>query len=307
MAPRFFIPNLANEPGAGREPGDGSTRGFDGRTTKGTRMPYVRAGDIRIHYQEKGNGPEAILFVHGNIASWRWWEEIMELLPEEEYHSYAPDSRGCGLTDKPHHGHSIEQFAEDVEAFADALNLKEFTLVGHSLGGASALRHTITFPQRVKRLVLLNPPSAKGAKIAGYGYPLVKYWHKDKRALRRALKRTAPTRAYDRFFEKIVEEAFMASKQVFEENARALAQVDLSRELGKIEAPTLLIAGGLSGWSTLRDILKIHRLIPKSRLKIIPNVGHSLNIENPQKFVDLLTEFCRAKSRLEATTTTSSS
>ncbi len=92
----------------------------------------------------------------------------------------------------------------------------------------------------------------------------------------------------------------MASKQVFEGNARALAQMDLSTELGKIEAPTLLIAGGLSGWSSMGDILKIHRLIAKSRLKIIPNVGHSLNIEDPRKFVDLLTEFCRATSRLEA-------
>lgn len=264
-------------------------------------MPYVRAGDIRIHYREKGNGPEAILFVHGNIASWRWWEEVMELLPEEEYHSYAPDSRGCGLTDKPHHGHSIEQFAEDVEAFADTLNLKEFTLVGHSLGGATALRYAIRYPRRLKRLVLLNPPPAEGAKTARYGYPLVKHWQKDRGALKRALKRTAPTRAYDRFFEKIVDEAFMASEQVFEGNARALAEMDLSRELGKIEVPTLLIAGGLSGWSSLRAILRIHRLIPKSRLKIIPNVGHSLNIENPQKFVDLLTEFCRATSGLEAT------
>ncbi len=259
-------------------------------------MPYVRGGDLRIHYQEKGNGPEAILFIHGNIASWRWWEEVTDLLPEEEYHSYAPDSRGCGLTDKPDQGHSLEQFANDVEAFADALDLKKFTLVGHSLGGATALRYAITFPHRVKRLVLLNPPSAKGTKKARYGYPLVKYWQKDKRALGKALKRTSPTRAYDRFFKKIVEEAFMASKQVFEGNARVLVEMDLSRELGKIQAPTLLIAGGLSGWSSLRDILRIHRLIPKSRLKIIPNVGHSLNIEKPQKFVDLLTEFCRTKS-----------
>lgn len=264
-------------------------------------MPYVRAGDLRIHYREKGDGPEAILFIHGNIASWRWWEEVMDLLPEEDYHSYAPDSRGCGLTDKPDRGHSIERFAQDVEAFADASNLKEFTLVGHSLGGATALRYAIAFPHRVERLVLLNPPSAEGTKIARYGYLLVRYWQKNKRALRRALKRTAPTRAHDRFFEKIVEEASMASKQVFEGNARALTRIDLSRELGKIEAPTLLMAGGLSGWSSLRDVLKIHRLIPKSRLKIIPNVGHSLNIENPQKLVDSLTEFCGATSRLEAT------
>ena len=289
-----------------RGPGGGSTRSFDAKTVERTGMPYIRAGDLRIHYREKGGGPEAILFIHGNIASWRWWEKIMDLLPEEEYQSYAPDSRGCGLTDKPDQGHSIEQFAEDVEAFADALNLKEFTLVGHSLGGATALRYAIAFPHHVKRLVLLNPPSAEGTRIARYGYPLVKYWQKNKRALGRALKRTAPTRAYDRFFEKIVEEAFMASEQVFEENARALAQMDLSTELGEIEAPTLLIAGGVSGWSSLKDILNIQRLIPKSRLKIITNVGHSLNIENPQNFVDLITEFCRATRPLEATTTTSS-
>ena len=263
-------------------------------------MPYVRAGDIRIHYREKGNGPEAILFIHGDIASWRWWEEVMGLLPEEEYHSYAPDSRGCGLTDKPRHGHSIEQFAEDVDAFADALNLEEFTLVGHSLGGGTALRYAIRYPRRLKRLVLLNPPPAEGVKTARYGYPLVKYWQKDKWALKRALKRTAPTHAYDRFFEKIVEEAFMASEQVFEGNTRALAEMDVSRKLGRIEAPTLLIAGGLSGWSSLRGIRKIHRAIPKSRLKIVPDAGHSLNIENPRKFVDLLMEFCRATSRLEA-------
>lgn len=260
-------------------------------------MPYVRAGDIRIHYREKGNGPEEILFVHGNIASWRWWEEVMELLPEE-YRSYAPDSRGCGFTDKPGHGHSIEQFAEDVEAFADALNLEEFTLVGHSLGAGTALQYAIHHPHRIQRLVLLNPPPPKGVKIARYGYPLVKYWQKDKRALRRALKRTAPTRAYDRFFEKLVDEAFMASEQVFKGNAKALAETDVSREIGWIEVPTLLIAGKLSGWSPLRSIRKIHRAIPKSHLKIIPNAGHSLNIENPQKFVDLLTEFCSATSRL---------
>ena len=260
-------------------------------------MPYVRVGDIRIHYQEKGDGPEKILFVHGNIASWRWWEEVMELLPEEEYRSYAPDSRGCGLTDKPEYGHSIGRFAEDVEAFAKALNLEDFTLVGHSLGAGTALQYAIRHPHRIKRLVLLNPPPPQGAKIARYGYPLVKYWQRDKRALKRALKRTAPTRAYDRFFEQLVDEAFMASEQVFKGNARALAEMDVPRELNQVRVPTLLIAGKLSGQSSLRSIRKLHRAIPKSHLKIIPNAGHSLNIENPQKFVDLLTEFCRTTNR----------
>ncbi len=263
-------------------------------------MPYVRAGDIRVHYEEKGRGPEAVLFVHGNIASWRWWEEAMDLLPEEEYHAYTPDSRGCGLTDKPDRGHSIDQFAEDVEAFADALNLREFTLVGHSLGGATALRYAIRYPHRLERLVLLNPPPAEGMKIARYGRPLFGYWRRDKRALGRALKRTAPTRAYDTFFENLVEEAFEAGEQVFEGNAKALAQMDVSGELGRIEVPTLLIVGGMSGPSSLRGIRKMHRAIPNSRLRIVPNAGHSLNVEDPRSFVDLLVGFCRETGRPEA-------
>ncbi len=255
-----------------------------------------------MHYEEKGHGPEAILFVHGNIASWRWWEEVMDLLPEEEYSSYALDSRGCGLTDKPDRGHSIEQFAEDVEAFADALDLEEFTLVGHSLGGATALRYAIRYPHRLERLVLLNPPPAEGVKIARYGQPLFRHWQRDKRALGRALKRTAPARAYDPFFEKLVDEAFGAGGQVFEGNARALAEMDLSGELGRIKVPPLLIAGGMSGWSSLRGIRKMHRAIPNSRLRIVRGVGHSLNVEDPRKFVDLLVGFCGETGRPAAAT-----
>ncbi len=204
----------------------------------------------------------------------------MDLLPEEEYRSYAPDSRGCGLTDKPDQRHSIEQFAEDVEGFVTALNLKEFTLVGHSLVGGTALRYAIRYPRRLERLVLLNPPPAEGVKIARYGYPLFKYWQRDKRALRRALKRTAPTRAYDPFFEKLVDEAFTAGGQVFEGNARALADIDMSGELGRIEAPTLLIAGGMSGESSLRGLRKMHRAIPNSRLsfRFNPVTEHSLTV-----------------------------
>ncbi len=52
----------------------------------------------------------------------------------------------------------------------------------------------------------------------------------------------------------------------------------------------------------MQNILEMQRLIQKSRLKIVPNAGHSLNIENPLKFVDLLTEFCRTTSRVEVTT-----
>jgi pimeloyl-ACP methyl ester carboxylesterase len=37
-------------------------------------MPTVQAGDVRLHYEERGRGPNLLLFVHGYTACWRWWE-----------------------------------------------------------------------------------------------------------------------------------------------------------------------------------------------------------------------------------------
>ncbi|MFC4766018.1 alpha/beta fold hydrolase [Effusibacillus consociatus] len=255
-------------------------------------MPFVKAGDIQIHYQEKGNGPEAILFIHGNIGSWRWWEKVMDLLTEE-YRSFALDSRGCGFTDKPETGHSIRQFADDVEAFAQALNINQFTLVGHSLGGGTAMQYAIAYPHRVKRLILLDPVPAEGLVIPEEFHPLFKQWQEDKESLKEALKGTAPTYSYNEFFDQLVEEAFTASKQVFEGNIKALAEMDVSGHLREITAPALVIWGELDNWSPLDGIQRIHQAIPGSRLEVVPGVGHSLNVENPKRFVDLVTDFCK--------------
>lgn len=255
-------------------------------------MPYIKAGDIQIHYQEKGNGPEEILFIHGNIGSWRWWEKVMYLLPKE-YRSFALDSRGCGLTEKPTSGHSIRQFADDVEAFVNVLNIEQFTLVGHSLGGGTAMQYAVTYPRRVKRLILLDPVPAEGLVIPEEFYPLFKQWQEDKESLKEALKGTAPTYSYDQFFDQLVEEAFTASKQVFEGNIKALAEMDLSGKLSQIAVPTLLIWGELDNWSPLDGVQKIHQAIEGSLLEVVPGVGHSLNVENPSRFVDLVTNFCK--------------
>lgn len=97
-------------------------------------MPFIQTSNLNIHYELAGKGDTVLVLVHGNFASWRWWRPVLDRLPAG-YRAYAPDLRGCGDTDRPPDGYTIEQLAADLHAFARALGLPAFHLVGHSLGG----------------------------------------------------------------------------------------------------------------------------------------------------------------------------
>ncbi len=91
-------------------------------------MPFVQAGDIRLHYVERGSGPEPVVFIHGYTGSSRNWQEALERLPER-FHAYALDLRGAGESDKPASGYSPRIYADDINLATKALGLNTFTLV----------------------------------------------------------------------------------------------------------------------------------------------------------------------------------
>src|SRR5918911_1694474 len=114
-------------------------------------MALVDASGLQIHYEAAGLGPNVFLLVHGNFASWRWWKPVFERLPPG-FRAYAPDLRGCGETTGCAAGddYSIPQLSSDLSAFAEALELRSFHLVGHSLGGAIALQFALEHADRLR-------------------------------------------------------------------------------------------------------------------------------------------------------------
>src|SRR5690349_15296026 len=103
-------------------------------------MATIRTARQEVHYEEAGAGPDVYVLVHGNFASWRWWRPVLDRLPPGS-RAYAPDLRGCGETagGGEAEAYAIPALAEDLLAFADAVGVRAFHLVGHSLGGAVAL------------------------------------------------------------------------------------------------------------------------------------------------------------------------
>lgn len=117
-------------------------------------MPFVRNGDIRLHYTVNGSGLP-LLFIPGLGVS---VAEMAPLLNELATRStvIAVDNRGVGLSDKPDEPYSIAVMAADAAAVAKDSTLAPVDVLGYSLGGRIALQLAFDRPHLIRRLVLLS-------------------------------------------------------------------------------------------------------------------------------------------------------
>lgn len=115
---------------------------------------------VTLNVQTGGsrNG-EPIIFLHGFPESHRTWREIMPALAEN-YFAIAPDQRGFADSDKPEgiDHYRTDRIVADLIGLANALGLKQFTLVGHDWGGAVAWLAALRHPDRIARLIIVNSP-----------------------------------------------------------------------------------------------------------------------------------------------------
>ncbi len=117
---------------------------------------YLTIDGNTIHYIEEGRGKPMIL-IHGWLCWGAYWKKIIPLI-KDQYHIYAPDLLGHGISDKPlsrKGTYSTVAQAKRIIAFMDALHIQSAYLVGHSMGGEISAIIAIVKPERVKKLVLI--------------------------------------------------------------------------------------------------------------------------------------------------------
>ena len=130
-------------------------------TTSGAPAPYedryVDAGGVRLHYLDYGTeGRPAMLCVHGGAASAHWFDYVAGAF-SADYHVRAVDLRGHGdsaWVDPP--AYAYADYAADISRFVEKLDLRDFVLIGHSMGGMVCLLYTTRYPGRVKKLVVVD-------------------------------------------------------------------------------------------------------------------------------------------------------
>lgn len=98
--------------------------------------------DVKIFVEDLNpKGKKTILWIHGWPGSHRLFEYQFDVFPRMGFRCVGMDCRGFGLSDKPWGGYDYNRLADDIRAVVDALQLKDFTLCGHSTGGAICLRY----------------------------------------------------------------------------------------------------------------------------------------------------------------------
>lgn len=277
-------------------------------------MPFVQIPGLNVHYEVAGKGDVVIVLAHGNFASWRWWRPLLDRLPRG-HRAYAPDLRGCGDTARPpvSEDYTIEQLAADLHHFAVALKLPPFHVVGHSLGGAVAMQSALEHPDRVRSLTLVAPAPAEGlpllrvpdsspllslfdvrdATLAALD-ALYRFWHSldaNRPALRQALKRLMPTLAYDDAFEALVDDAGRMAPQAVVGHLRALDTWNKLNQLGRLDQPALVLWGEQDVLIPRDAVERTARGLRHGRLVTWPDVGHSPQLEQPDRFARLLLNF----------------
>jgi non-heme chloroperoxidase len=237
-------------------------------------------------------GSKAIVFIHGWPLSHKQFEYQFDVLPAMGYRCIGIDWRGFGNSDKPFHGYNYDRLADDIRTVVDALQLKNFTLAGHSTGGAIAIRYTARHNgYGVSKLVLIDAAAPIGFTTETAD-KFLNETSKDRPNMMREVT--------DNFFFQYITEPF--SDWFFHLGLQAagwstaavvvmLRDEKLYTDLPKISVPTLIVHGIHDKVIPFSQAQELNQKIRNSQLIPFQYSGHGLFWEERDKFNKLLTQF----------------
>lgn len=259
--------------------------------TKTIELP----GRVELQYVEQGDSSGVpVLLLHGITDSWRSFERVLPLLPES-VHAFALSQRGHGDAARPAAGYRPQDFAADLSAFVETLELGPSVIAGHSMGSSVAQRYAIDDPERVLGLVLV------GSVTTWRDHPdFVELWDSTVSTLtdpvapgfvREFQESTLAQPVPPAFLETVVRESLKLPARVWKAVLReGLLEADFSEELGEIEAPTLIVWGDRDEL-TRSEQKPLAAAIAGSQLVVYPGAGHALHWEEPARFAADLAAF----------------
>ena len=251
----------------------------------------VEVNGIRIAYTTAGSGTPLVL-IHGNTGSKVWFEPVMQ--PDMEIPGLkmiAPDMPNFGDSERLDRA-DIDLYADYIRDFIHSLAVEvPVAVVGHSLGGAVAISLALRNPELVSRLMLVDSAPLDGLTTPEEHYPIIEQYKQNRELLAQALKAVTPSMDDEPFLQRLSAEGMKMNPIAFTGNARALARFDYTGRGKDFEKPVLVVAGEQDVLINPDMAKSTADAFPNARLKILPKIGHSVMVEAPQTFNELLREF----------------
>lgn len=256
---------------------------------------------MQLHYKSYGHG-ETIVILHGLFGSLDNWHSI-SLKLAHRFRVLAVDQRNHG-----HSAHSPEMdyglMAKDVSELLDDLQIESAHIMGHSMGGKTAMQFALTFPARARSLIVVD--------IAPRVYPpfhdeilhaltnLEPQRFETRKQMEDALAPSIPSLPLRQFLLKNVERTVdghfrwrFGLTELRQSYSNLQLEIALDRQFN---GAALFIRGANSDYLVEEDLPTIRLLFPRARLETIPKAGHLVHTENPQSFLLLVERFLSSQT-----------
>jgi pimeloyl-ACP methyl ester carboxylesterase len=275
----------------------------------GEELREVSLHGHRVFFRSAGTGP-VIVLVHGITSTSATWANVLPYLAER-FTVVAPDLLGHGESAKPRGDYSLGAYASGIRDLLLALGHERATFVGHSLGGGVAMQLAYQFPEHCERLVLVSSGGLgreitfllRAASFPGSELVLPVLVNERLLGAGRFVGRLlgrAGLRVHTDVGEVLRGHASLSdgeARSAFLHTLRTIVdaggqRVDATDRLYLAESiPFLIVWGERDPIIPVEHARAAHRLVSGSRLEIFPGAGHFPHLDDPLRFVGVLTDF----------------
>jgi pimeloyl-ACP methyl ester carboxylesterase len=257
---------------------------------------------LKLHYLDYGTeGRPPMLCVHGGAAHAHWYDFVASGFTDR-YHVRALDLRGHGdsaWASPP--AYSYDDYAAELSAFVEKLDMRDFVLVGHSMGGMVSLVYAATYPGRVRELVIVDTTmhmsEERIAAMRGVGERAgSRYATREELAARYRLRPTG-TLAQPEIVRYIGahsarQDADGSWRHKFDREVYAIRErLDGMPYWNRISIPALLVKGDRSERITPGVIAAVRARCPRVEVAVVADSDHHVTLDNPEGFQHAVNAF----------------
>ena len=200
------------------------------------------------------------ILVHGLGQTDKSWDKLKGILNQDNINVETPDLFEIAKNYQLTYENVFTVFVDYCNSFSDKLNL-----VGLSLGGILAIDYAILHPEKVNSIIICAVPYEIPKKLFKIQNFIFKFM---------------PKRAF---------EDIGVSKENFIQLTNSMAEINIKEKISKLKCPTIVVCGEKDS-ANIEGAKKLNENIKNSKLKIIKNAGHELNIDTPDKFAEIIKE-----------------
>ena len=270
-------------------------------------MPYFDRDGFRMHYEVHSRAVAVdTVLIHGNVASNDWWEPVVsgfdrrarESGQELQGRLILGEWRGCGRSGGPQGVDDLrmDRLARDYVALLQFLGVTRAHVVGHSTGGLIALLAMAEKPELFLKAVLLDPITPKCLSIDPALIGRMERIGRDRQFAEAVMATTIHGCNTDSaLFGRIVDAAFRTHPTNRAGVLEALSCRDMETtyrdRIRSLRHPVWILHGEYDTILPWQDSQRLAELLPDGRFDLLDGQGHSCNVENPERFVQLSERF----------------